>query len=62
MSWQADHAEYRRAHRAPVHLLAQVIHESANALSGDVQPVTELYELLVRAGRHHVVEQPRTEA
>lgn len=59
MSYQARHAEYRAAHRAPTHLLARVIHESANALNGDPGPVTELYNTLVRDGRRHVVTQRR---
>lgn len=59
MSYQARHAEYLAAHRAPTHLLARVIHESANALNGDPAPVTELYDALVRAGRQHIVTQRR---
>lgn len=57
MNWRARQAEYRRAHKPPADLLANVIHQTAD-LVGDVQPITDLYNLLVHKQRHHTVTEP----
>jgi hypothetical protein len=54
-------SQYERGQRVAAGLLGNVIHESAQIEgfgSGNAQPVTDLYELLVQHGRREAVADP----